>query len=60
MKFHFHFSNTLFSFMLDGSAIKQAIEMGKSGDADKCAQLYTKCPVTKENVLKVIASLLPA
>lgn len=46
--------------MLDGSAIKQAIEMGKSGDADKCAQLYTKCPVTKENVLKVIASLLPA
>ncbi|KAJ8965454.1 hypothetical protein NQ317_000433 [Molorchus minor] len=52
--------NTLFSYVLDGTAIKQAVEIGKAGDLEKCSTLYPKCPVTKENILKVISSLLPA
>ncbi|EFA06329.1 uncharacterized protein Desi [Tribolium castaneum] len=53
-------NNTLFSYMLDGTAVKQAVDMGKEGDIEKCASLYAKCPISKENVMKVIASLLPA
>ncbi|KAJ3649553.1 hypothetical protein Zmor_021289 [Zophobas morio] len=53
-------NNTLFSYMLDGTAVKQAIDMGKEGDSERCSSLYSKCPISKENVMKVIASLLPA
>ncbi|XP_019881524.2 uncharacterized protein LOC109609314 [Aethina tumida] len=53
-------NNSLLSYMLDGSTVKQAIDMGKSGDTEKCSSLYTKCPISKENIAKVVASLLPA
>ncbi|CAH0551739.1 unnamed protein product [Brassicogethes aeneus] len=53
-------NNSLFGYMLDGSTIKQAIDMGKSGDAEKCGSLYAKCPVSRENIAKVVSSLLPA
>lgn len=46
--------------MLDGTAIKQAIDMGKAGDPEKCTSLFPKCPVTRESLLKVVTSLLPA
>lgn len=46
--------------MLDGTAVKQAVDMGKEGDIEKCSSLYPKCPISKENVMKVIASLLPS
>lgn len=46
--------------MLDGSAIKQAVDLGKSGNVEKCDKLATKCPITKENITQVIASLLPS
>ncbi|KAB0792767.1 hypothetical protein PPYR_14726 [Photinus pyralis] len=53
-------NNSLVTYMLDGSAVKQAIDMGKQGDLDKCASLYVKCPISRENVLQVISSLLPS
>ncbi|KAK9703150.1 DM4/DM12 family [Popillia japonica] len=43
-------NNSLFTFMLDGSSIKQAVDMGKRSDPEKCANLYMKCPVSKENI----------
>lgn len=46
--------------MLDGSAVKQAIDMGKQGDLEKCSSLYMKCPISRDNVMQVIASLLPS
>lgn len=46
--------------MLNGTAVKEAIEMGKQGNIEKCSSLYQTCPVTQDNVMKVIASLLPA
>ncbi|RZC31918.1 zinc finger protein-like 1, partial [Asbolus verrucosus] len=48
-------NNSLFSYMLDGTTIKQAVDMGKEGDAERCSSLYAKCPVSKENITKVIA-----
>ncbi|KAJ8949224.1 hypothetical protein NQ318_022736, partial [Aromia moschata] len=53
-------NNTLFSYLLDGTTVKQAVELGKTGDAEKCSSFYSKCPITKENILKVVSSLLPA
>ncbi|KAF2892935.1 hypothetical protein ILUMI_13229 [Ignelater luminosus] len=53
-------NNSLFSYMLDGSAVKQAVDMGKQGDLEKCSSLYMKCPISRDNVMQVIASLLPA
>ncbi|XP_017779639.1 PREDICTED: uncharacterized protein LOC108564947 [Nicrophorus vespilloides] len=53
-------NNSLFSYLLDGSSIKQAIDMGKQTDLQKCAALYMKCPVSKENVMQIIGTLLPA
>ncbi|KAF5297078.1 hypothetical protein FQA39_LY02658 [Lamprigera yunnana] len=53
-------NNALMSYMLDGSSIKQAIDMGKQGDAEKCAALYTKCPISRESVMRVISSILPS
>ncbi|KAK4884480.1 hypothetical protein RN001_000751 [Aquatica leii] len=53
-------NNPLLSYMLDGSAMKQAIDMGKQGDVEKCASLYVKCPVSRDNVMQVISSLLPS
>lgn len=45
--------------MLDGSSIKQAVDMGKSEEIDQCASLYRKCPVNRDNIVKVITSILP-
>lgn len=46
--------------MLDGTAVKEAAELGKQGDTEKCAAMYSKCPINRENVLQVVNSLLPA
>ncbi|XP_057670196.1 uncharacterized protein LOC130902244 [Diorhabda carinulata] len=53
-------NNTLFSYMLDGTAIKGAVELGRRADEEKCSNSFPKCPLTKDNVLKVLGSLLPA
>ena len=44
--------------MLDGSSIKQAVDMGKRGE--ECAGLYVKCPITKQNITQLISNLIPA
>lgn len=46
--------------MLDGTAIKQAVDAGKQGSFESCESLYTKCPINRENVLKIVDNLLPA
>ncbi|KAF5280858.1 hypothetical protein FQR65_LT03007 [Abscondita terminalis] len=53
-------NNALLTYMLDGSAVKQAIDMGKQGDIEKCASLHMKCPISRDNVVQVLSSLLPS
>ncbi|XP_023310503.1 uncharacterized protein LOC108907633 [Anoplophora glabripennis] len=53
-------NNTLFSYMTDGTGIKHAVEMGKTGTLENCSPFTAKCPITRDNVMKVISSLLPA
>lgn len=54
------FSNSIFSYMLDGTAIKQAVELGKQGNSESCATLYSKCPINRENVMQIVGNLLPS
>ncbi|CAG9766035.1 unnamed protein product [Ceutorhynchus assimilis] len=52
--------NPLFSYAIDGSAIKEAIKTGQLEDIDKCSSTYSKCPLNRENIVKVVSSLIPA
>jgi hypothetical protein len=42
--------------MLDGTSIKQAVEMGRSGG--NCGAIYARCPFTKESVFAAVKSLM--
>ncbi|VEN58188.1 unnamed protein product [Callosobruchus maculatus] len=53
-------NNTLLSYVLDGTAVKQAVDLGRSADADKCSSLLPKCAITRENILQVISNILPS
>ncbi|KAL1514068.1 hypothetical protein ABEB36_003391 [Hypothenemus hampei] len=52
--------NTLFSYATDGTSIKEAVEIGQLQDGEQCSAKYHKCPLNRDNILKIIASLMPA
>lgn len=45
--------------MLNGTAVKEALEYGKNLDADACDKLYSSCPLDKEQTLQILLKLLP-
>lgn len=53
------FSNALVDFMLNGTAIKSALESGKNLDGEACDKIYSSCPLTKEQSLQIFSKLLP-
>lgn len=53
------FSNALIDYMLNGTAVKEALEYGKNLDADACDKLYSSCPLDKEQTLQILLKLLP-
>lgn len=55
----YYFSNALVDFMLNGTAVKQALEKGKDLDADDCDNIYNSCPLTKEQTLQILSKMLP-
>jgi hypothetical protein len=42
--------------MLDGTSIKQAVEMGRSGG--NCGATYARCPFTKESLFAAVRGLM--
>jgi len=48
--------NSIVNFMLDGTSIKQAVEMGRSGG--NCGATYARCPFTKESLFAAVRSLM--
>ncbi|XP_077301276.1 DM4/DM12 domain-containing protein Desiccate [Arctopsyche grandis] len=50
--------NTLIVNMLDGTAIRQAVEAGKDVNTD-CHSLYSRCQLDKQMVLKILTNILP-
>lgn len=56
----FESSNALVEYMLDGTAIKEAIEHGKNLNGVKdCESIYPGCPLNKDQTLNIIGKLLP-
>lgn len=45
--------------MLNGTAVKEALENGKNLDADPCDKVYSSCPLDREQMLQILAKLLP-
>lgn len=52
-------SNALIDFMLNGTAVKEALENGKNLDADACEKIYSSCPLDKQQSLQILSKLLP-
>jgi hypothetical protein len=56
MEFISYFRNSVVNFMLDGTSIKQAVEMGRSGG--NCGATYSRCPFTKESLFAAVRGLM--
>lgn len=56
---HDNFSNALIDYMLNGTAVKEALENGKNLDAEPCDKVYSSCPLDREQMLQILAKLLP-
>ena len=54
--YFFCLRNSIVNFMLDGTSIKQAVEMGRSGG--NCGATYARCPFTKESLFAAFRSLM--
>jgi hypothetical protein len=54
--YFFCLRNSIVNFMLDGTSIKQAVEMGRSGG--NCGSTYARCPFTKESLFAAVRSLM--
>lgn len=45
--------------MLNGTAVKEALEHGKNLDADPCEKIYNSCPLDKNQTMQILSKLLP-
>jgi len=45
--------------MLDGTAIKEALEAGKDNNGRDCDLLYPGCPLDKQTTMQLLNKLLP-
>ncbi|XP_030763425.1 uncharacterized protein LOC115887988 isoform X1 [Sitophilus oryzae] len=52
-------NNPLFAYMAGGTVLKEAVDIGRTQDMDKCIEKYDKCPLTRQNVLNVLSTLIP-
>lgn len=45
--------------MLDGTAIKEAIENAKSPTGRECDAIYTACPLDRQSAMQMLKKFLP-
>lgn len=53
------YRNALVEYMLDGTAIKEAVDNGKSIDGRDCDSIYPGCPLDRQSSMQVLTKLLP-
>ncbi|CAD7090208.1 unnamed protein product [Hermetia illucens] len=51
--------NSLVDYMLDGTAIKEALENGKNVSGKECDVIYSQCPLDSTSAMKIVTKLLP-
>ncbi|KAH8407226.1 hypothetical protein KR222_010899 [Zaprionus bogoriensis] len=56
---HMLAENSLVDYLLDGSAIKEALEHGKEIDNKPCEELYVSCPLDSASATNILMKLLP-
>lgn len=52
-------SNSIVSYMLDGTAIKDAIENGKNPTGRDCDSIYPACPLDRQAALQMLKKFMP-
>lgn len=59
----FYFSsksrNSLVDYIIDGTAIKEAVENGKNLNERDCDLLYPACPLDKKSAMNLLNQFLP-
>ncbi|CAD6994766.1 uncharacterized protein LOC101457849 [Ceratitis capitata] len=56
---HMLSENALVDYLLDGTAIKEALEVGKKVNGDSCEKIYTSCQMDNKTATNVLMKLLP-
>ncbi|XP_061392685.1 uncharacterized protein LOC133328144 [Musca vetustissima] len=56
---HILTENSLTDYMLDGTAIKEALDQGRNLNAKPCGHIYSNCPVNSETMIKMLNKFLP-
>ncbi|KAL9893089.1 uncharacterized protein LOC119640880 isoform X1 [Glossina fuscipes] len=56
---HMLSKNSLIDYLLDGTAIKEALEQGKNVNSKPCDQLYVTCPLDSKKLTQMLIKLLP-
>ncbi|XP_055905330.1 uncharacterized protein LOC129940852 [Eupeodes corollae] len=51
--------NSLVDYLLDGTAIKEALENGRKINGKECELIYSSCPVDSKTAMNVVTTLLP-
>lgn len=51
--------NSIVDYMLDGTAIKDAIENGKNPTGRDCDSIYPACPLDRESALQLLKKFMP-
>lgn len=46
-------------YLLDGTAIKEALEHGKETNDKTCEELYLSCPLNSKSATNILMKLLP-
>ncbi|XP_037943187.1 uncharacterized protein LOC119676036 [Teleopsis dalmanni] len=56
---HMLSENSLVDYLLDGTAIKEALEHGKQVNGKVCEEVYSSCPLDSKTATQVLMKLLP-
>ncbi|KAM8703226.1 hypothetical protein ACLKA7_007931 [Drosophila subpalustris] len=56
---HMLAENSLVDYLLDGTAIKEALEHGKELNNRPCEELYASCPLDSASATNILMKLLP-
>jgi hypothetical protein len=59
MSFFFYFRNSIVDYMLEGTAMKDAIENGKNPQGRDCEVIYPACPLDRQSAMQMLKKFLP-
>nr|XP_036674668.1 uncharacterized protein LOC108010916 [Drosophila suzukii]XP_036674669.1 uncharacterized protein LOC108010916 [Drosophila suzukii] len=56
---HMLSENALVDYLLDGTAIKEALEQGKRSNDRACEEVYSNCPLDSKSATDILMKLMP-